>query len=311
MIIGIAGAAGSGKDTVADFIGKYNNSICIAQADPMKRFARDVFGFTEEQLWGPSECRNAPDARYDTSPAWSVASGKLHAFGPKWIDEVLPDLDVDARFDAFGALVDWFIALAKTHGFEPDKTEAPFVLNLDMKPSLESLFPAFAKRQLTPRYVLQTIGTEWGRQFSPDMWNNVARRTARKLLAGGPRYNRATGLTDDIGYHGPEFVCVTDIRFRNELLGVHEDGGIVLNVQSPSENNTAVEAAGVAGHKSEAELKGIPSHWYDYVIVNNKARGLLALENVIHTLTNELKASPRMYSTEYDGPTDEAWEAHY
>lgn len=36
----------------------------IALADPMKRILMDVWGFTEQQLWGPSDMRNTPDPRF-------------------------------------------------------------------------------------------------------------------------------------------------------------------------------------------------------------------------------------------------------
>jgi hypothetical protein len=63
-IIGLAGRAGSGKDTVANILVRDHGFIKIAFADALKRVCRDVFAFTEEQLWGPSEARNAPDFRY-------------------------------------------------------------------------------------------------------------------------------------------------------------------------------------------------------------------------------------------------------
>jgi hypothetical protein len=67
-LIGISGLAGSGKSTVADIILENPNYIAINLADPIKRFAMDVWGFSEEQVFGPSQFRNAPDPRYETSP---------------------------------------------------------------------------------------------------------------------------------------------------------------------------------------------------------------------------------------------------
>jgi hypothetical protein len=63
VIIGISGQAGSGKDTVADYLVKEHGFVSIALADPMKRMLMEVFGFSPKQLWGPSEERNEPDAR--------------------------------------------------------------------------------------------------------------------------------------------------------------------------------------------------------------------------------------------------------
>lgn len=64
MIFGIFGSAGSGKDTVAKYMAMRFNTAHIAFADPLKRICRDVYDFSVEQLWGPSEMRNAPDKRY-------------------------------------------------------------------------------------------------------------------------------------------------------------------------------------------------------------------------------------------------------
>lgn len=64
MLIGLCGVAGAGKDTVADFLVKNHGFVKVALADPIKRAAADWFDFSVNQLWGPSEERNKPDARY-------------------------------------------------------------------------------------------------------------------------------------------------------------------------------------------------------------------------------------------------------
>jgi hypothetical protein len=63
MLLAISGLAGTGKDSVADILAKGNMVKC-ALADPLKRIVRDIFDFTDEQLWGPSYKRNEPDKRY-------------------------------------------------------------------------------------------------------------------------------------------------------------------------------------------------------------------------------------------------------
>ena len=65
LIIGISGVAGSGKDTVADIFLKNNGFERVSLADPIKRLAKELWGFSDTQLWGPSEERSKPDTRYN------------------------------------------------------------------------------------------------------------------------------------------------------------------------------------------------------------------------------------------------------
>lgn len=67
-LIGLGGLAGSGKDTAAAALVEKCGFVKMAFADPMKRFAMEMWDFSEEQLWGPSERRNAVDPRYGISP---------------------------------------------------------------------------------------------------------------------------------------------------------------------------------------------------------------------------------------------------
>jgi hypothetical protein len=63
-IIGIAGAAGSGKSTVARLLAEELGFVEVALADTVKRIVQQLYGFSAEQLWGASKMRNAPDLRY-------------------------------------------------------------------------------------------------------------------------------------------------------------------------------------------------------------------------------------------------------
>lgn len=265
-IILVCGAAGSGKDTVASLFSKYAKTVSIAQADPMKRFAHLVFGFSEEQLWGPSECRNAPDTRFDDVETWKFTFERLQYHGFAWIEQVLPDLSFDDQQKAFSALKKWFGKMRDDHLRE--------------------------KRTLTCRYMLQTLGTEWGRNFSGDMWNQYAIRAAKKILNGGYSYSRTRGVfTPETSAIEPEYVIITDGRFKNEVLGVQYVNGITLKVVNPKPTADAakVEAAGVKGHKSETELNSIPNHFYSIILQNDKSQGLLALENRVSQIAASLK----------------------
>lgn len=63
MIVGILGFAGVGKDAVTDVIVK-QGAQKLAFADSLKRMVRDLFGFSDEQMWGPMTVKETPDRRY-------------------------------------------------------------------------------------------------------------------------------------------------------------------------------------------------------------------------------------------------------
>jgi hypothetical protein len=78
----------------------------------------------------------------------------------------------------------------------------------------------------TPRYAMQTLGTEWGRAISPDLWTGLWQRTANDVLDNGGR------------------VVVDDCRFDNEADVVRAVGGVVIQLRG---------RGGIAGsHASEA-----------------------------------------------------------
>jgi len=67
MLVAISGKAGSGKDTAADYLVRKKYFTKISLADPIKRICGEIYGFSYEQLFGPSEMRSKPDERYPTS----------------------------------------------------------------------------------------------------------------------------------------------------------------------------------------------------------------------------------------------------
>lgn len=64
LILGLSGLAGCGKDYTANVLVERYGFVKVAFADPLKRICREVFDFSEEQLWGPSQKRNEMDLRY-------------------------------------------------------------------------------------------------------------------------------------------------------------------------------------------------------------------------------------------------------
>ena len=270
-LILVCGPAGSGKDTVAAMIAKQTDAMLIAQADPMKRFAQKVFGFTEQQLWGPSEYRNGEDARFNETHEWGFAYYALRQKGVHELADVIP-MSKDRRV----LLEKWFLQMAHVHGFEYNWTTREFYVKAEVK-------------GLSPRYALQTLGTEWGRKILPEMWNEYAVNNAFKALEGQyNHYEKAHGFGDvdySVVHSGkappPSMVVITDGRFRNEILNVRRQGGFALLVKGPQQETLT---AGVAGHVSEKELGGIPDNFFNHILVNDKTKGLDHLKDLVNDL---------------------------
>lgn len=79
----------------------------------------------------------------------------------------------------------------------------------------------------TPRYAMQTLGTEWGRNcIGEGFWSELWAHHANNILATGRR------------------VVVDDLRFPNEAAAVRSLGGVIIKLEG---------RGGIAGsHASEA-----------------------------------------------------------
>ena len=80
--------------------------------------------------------------------------------------------------------------------------------------------PAFKKTpqgpyDRTPRYLMQTLGTEWGRNLvAPDIWMTLTEAKIKQFLTF-------------------RNVAVSDVRFENEAALIRELGGTVYHVTRP------------------------------------------------------------------------------
>jgi len=264
MIIGFCGQAGSGKDTSADFLVKNDQFVKVAFADPLKRICQEVYDFTDDQLWGPSSSRNAPDVRYPRGETTGVAHEekcrKCRAFhvAPVAGSIVLREGESLHGKDC-------------PKGWQHDVVQATHIGQL----------------YLTPRYALQKLGTEWGRDCYDNTWVDLALRIAKRLGEGGHTYNFRRGLSscsfvgeDAAGAHDrlKRSVVISDVRFKNEIDAIRKAGGIVIKLL----RGEGLE--GAAGqHKSETELQGIPLESFDFII-DNREWTLNQLELYLHQL---------------------------
>ncbi|KKN60312.1 hypothetical protein LCGC14_0533620 [marine sediment metagenome] len=133
----------------------------------------------------------------------------------------------------------------------------------------KEIFPNidYGPKFLTPRYALQKIGTEFGRNCYPNIWVEYALRLARTALANPAQYdyNYKYGLVPADRKKNPiQGVVFADCRFKNELDLIKENGGILIRIKR--------HEAGLSGeagmHPSEKEQRGIPDSAFDYIIEN-------------------------------------------
>lgn len=100
----------------------------------------------------------------------------------------------------------------------------------------------FLDGRITPRVMMQTLGTEWGRGLLPDLWLRVW------------EYELNTGAA---------VVAVPDVRFDNEADLIRGLGGTIVHiVRKPTADMLAVPA-----HASEA---GIKRHRSDIIFRNDR-----------------------------------------
>lgn len=215
-LIAMCGHAGCGKDTAADHLESKYGFEKLALSKPIKKFGERVFDFSSKQLYGPSACRNAIDERYYDSNAWDMAENRMMTFGPTWVQSVVPDHSPKD----YHSLVRWF-----------DELKADFFSS-----------------GLSPRIMLQRLGTEWGRNIDKDIWSKAAIRTARSL----------------------EKCVITDVRFFNEVGIITKAGGKVIRIHR-DETDDAASLIGIGNHSSEAELIMLPDDMFDVVMNNNKS----------------------------------------
>ena len=113
----------------------------------------------------------------------------------------------------------------------------------------------------TPRYAMQTLGTEWGRNLiHPDLWVNVVKH-------------------DILHSHAEDNIVIDDCRFPNEVGMILGLGGIIVYIERGGE---------VEDHASEREVKSL----YRSITAGNNS-SLADLRKDIMTL--KVMYSPKHY----------------
>lgn len=68
---------------------------------------------------------------------------------------------------------------------------------------------------VTPRYLMQTLGTEWGRDLiEPSIWTDICMRKVNMIRQNAP-------------------VVIDDVRFEQEAEAIRQSGGVVFRITRP------------------------------------------------------------------------------
>jgi hypothetical protein len=117
------------------------------------------------------------------------------------------------------------------------------IANLDELDKIKDL-PSDILGGRTPRYAMQTIGTEWGRQtISDSIWVDSCMARIK---------NNSDNRTS----------VISDVRFENEAVAITELGGIIVKV---------VRAGVRIAESSHVSEGGISDMYVDYIVHNNNS----------------------------------------
>jgi hypothetical protein len=218
----LCGVSHSGKSTLGDNLQRHFGHICTAFADPLKRAAQAIFGFQDDHLWGTSHTRDTPYPAFEFS-GWCFPC-QAPCVGPER--------------HAHGAPLDT----------QPEDTHDWWRCDL---------CGTFYDRYVTPREVLKTLGTEWGRRFCTNVWADACFFKMRPSLS----------------------YVVTDGRFRNERnAAVHHRACVVLLERGL--------ATSTSTHASEAEVREMAQDrsLFDVVLDNTEGSAEANFEKLVTLL---------------------------
>lgn len=215
-IIGLSAQLQNGKDTVAALILKLTskeNGGYIGSNWTTRRFAGKLKQMTAILLGCTVD--DLEDINY-----------KNKELGEEWRRWFLVDENLKSETDE-GIVTPYFTSEEEVYTYVK---ENEFWWCENLKPTSELL---------TPRKILQLLGTEGGRDvIHPNIWVNAT----------------LGDLTEN------DHVIITDARFPNEVEGIKRKGGIVVKIIRPSVVSTS-------NHPSETSLNNYKD--WDYTIIND------------------------------------------
>lgn len=257
-LIGISGKIQSGKDTVADIIQQLALEK-IAKVLPIK----DVSSYDGLLSWKKVKFAD----KLKDIVCFLIGCTREQLEDPVFKEKELPE--------------EWWCwkVYLDTKYYYHDYELVPFTGELDVYKQLHESPENFFGHELvklTPRLLLQLLGTDCGRNIiHPNIWINVTFADYK------PKHFRTVKFENTFSHQEmiyPNWI-ISDVRFPNEAKAIKDRGGILIRVNRESSSSSI--------HESEIALDNYTD--WDYVIDNNgtieelteKVRQILIKENII------------------------------
>ena len=272
FLVGISGYSKTGKDTVAHWLVKRHNAIHLGMTDHAKRHMADAYGFSEEQLFGPSEARNGGDLRYPKSiyfenkcrlleevPQYEICSGET--VGLTRLDQTRVYHTCEGRGPAG----------TEKLSYEPIKLGAARYF-------IEEGDPCF---WLSPREALQRYCELLEELYRGSLIDYAVQTHLRLIPRADPgypktiyhflNYHRMNGLTENSIpriHEGHFMTCFSDFRRKHQIQGARDLAGnklipVMIRVKRPGIEEPPFK------HVSETEQADIPDSAFDFILDND------------------------------------------
>ena len=299
-MVAISGFSGVGKDECAGHLVRKYRAVQTGLADPAKRHMMDVYGFSAQQLWGPSHMRNAGDPRYpknclsDLRPAsQGLGDSVMKRFGTENIrGDVRPDKSYVAvmshnepGYGLFSAVrgwgpIPWMRASGGGRFFFIENDHPSFFLSpreaLQLYCNLlnDLHLNTWARKgiEIQKRLAETAWETEYdfltrhtysreGGLVRRDMdIDQIMSRKNPNVSADNPDGDRRLG-------EDPFITTFSDFRHRHEVRLAREMSDsytpVMVRVKHPNIRKAPYD------HRSETEQEGIPDSAFDFVVEND------------------------------------------
>jgi hypothetical protein len=266
FMICIAGFSGVGKDDFCKPLIQYYKATKTGLADPAKRHMADIYGFTEEQLFGPSIYRNAGDLRY---PKDLISQLNLCPIDIK-STSICGFINYDKKY--WGLKISSSTSILDKIFCKLIRNGQPTICHNDNSKTylFEEGDPVF---WLSPREALQKY-CELMNNLYLNTWIRKGIENHIKIASGKYSYDRMEGLIpiQDPGrffnQEENQITCFADFRHWHEIrmaksVCSSSTTPILVRVISERVSKPPYD------HRSETEQVTIPDNEFNFVVRNN------------------------------------------